>query len=232
MITKRPKGERGHFNFGWLDTWHSFAFGQYQDPRHLRFRNLRVLNEDFVEPGEGFGPHGHRDMEILTWVLEGALAHRDSTGAEGILRPGEAQRMTAGAGIRHSEYNASGAERVHFLQIWLLPEREGLEPGYDQRTFPAEDRRNRLALLASRGGRDGSLHWNTDADLHVADLDAGAAVERPLAPGRGAWVQVARGSVEVGGLRLEAGDGASLEGEEAVRVKALEEAQVLLFDLA
>ncbi|BDU76169.1 pirin family protein [Mesoterricola sediminis] len=232
MITLRPSNERGHFDFGWLDTRHSFAFGQYQDPAHLSFHALRVLNEDVVQPGQGFGTHGHRDMEILTWVLEGALAHRDSTGNEGVLRPGDAQRMSAGSGIRHSEYNASASERVHFLQIWLFPEREGLTPGYEQRAFPEEGRRNRWALLASPDGAEGSLAWRTDARLHVADLEAGRQVALDLAPGRAAWVQVARGRVEVNGVGLGAGDGAALEGESSVRIHAATGAEVLLFDLA
>lgn len=232
MLTLRPSNERGHFDFGWLDTRHTFSFGEYQDPRHDQFRSLRVLNEDRVRPGQGFGTHGHRDMEILTWVLEGALAHEDSTGNRGVLAPGDAQRMTAGSGIRHSEFNASSTEAVHFLQIWVIPERAGFKPGYEQKAFPAEERRNRFVLLASRGGRDGSLHWNQDVDLHAALLAPGRELALPLAPGRAAWVQVASGSVEVEGTRLDAGDGAALTESSEVKIKAREAAEVLVFDLA
>jgi hypothetical protein len=232
MITLRPSRDRGHFDFGWLDTRHTFSFGEYQDPAHERFRTLRVINEDRVRPGQGFGTHGHRDMEILTWVLEGALAHEDSGGNRGTLTPGDAQRMTAGRGIRHSEFNASAEEGVHFLQIWVLPERGGLEPSYEQRRFPLEGRRNRFALIASATGREGSLAWNQDVDLHAATLEPGTGLALPLAPGRSAWVQVARGAVEVNGLRLEAGDGAALEEEPGLVLKGLEAAEVLVFDLA
>jgi len=232
MITHRPAQARGHFNFGWLDTWHSFSFGNYQDPAHEQFRALRVLNDDTVEPGQGFGAHGHRDMEIVTWVLSGALAHQDSTGNEGLLVPGEAQRMSAGSGIRHSEFNGSQTEPVHFLQIWLHPERNGLPPAYEQKAFPAAERHNRLALITSRGARAGSLHWNQDADLWTAQLDPDRMVELPLRPGRAAWVQVATGRAEVNGLPLAAGDGAALTEEAAVTIRAIEQAEVLVFDLA
>lgn len=232
MLTLRPSGERGHFDFGWLDTRHSFSFGSYQEPRHDQFRALRVLNEDRVLPGQGFGTHGHRDMEILTWVLEGALAHEDSGGNRGVLVPGDAQRMTAGTGIRHSEFNASKEQDVHFLQIWLRPEREGLKPAYDQKHFPREARQDRFALIASRDGREGSLAWHQDASLHIADLGAGRTASLPLAPGRSAWIQVASGAVEVAGATLSAGDGASLTETEAVSVLAHEPSQVLVFDLA
>jgi len=232
MLTIRPAALRGHFDHGWLDTSHSFSFGAYRDPAHDQFRALRVLNEDRVQAGQGFGTHGHRDMEILTWILEGALAHKDNMGQAGTLTPGDAQRMTAGTGITHSEFNASGTEGVHFLQIWVLPERQGLTPGYEQRAFPAEARRNRLRLIASRGGEDGSLHWNQDVRLHATLLDAAAEVSLALAPGRAAWVQVALGTVEVNGVTLGAGDGAALEGEAQVGLRALTGAEVLVFDLA
>jgi redox-sensitive bicupin YhaK (pirin superfamily) len=232
MITIRNSDERGHFDFGWLDTRHSFSFGDYQDPAHDRFHALRVLNEDRVQPGRGFGTHGHRDMEIFTWVLSGTLAHKDSSGRSGLLGPGDAQRMSAGTGIAHSEFNGSQTEPVHFLQIWLLPEQVGLKPDYEQKAFPPAERRNQLRLLASRGGRDGSVHWSQDAALYGALLDAGAGVERPLGPGRAAWVQVASGSVEVNGHRLGAGDGAALEGESLLRLRAVDSAEVLVFDLA
>ena len=232
MITLRPASQRGHFDFGWLDTSHSFSFGQYQDPAHERFRTLRVLNEDRVQPGQGFGTHGHRDMEILTWVLTGSLAHKDSSGEQGTLAPGDAQWMSAGRGITHSEFNASATDLVHFLQIWILPERQGLAPAYAQRRFPDGERRNRLRLIASRDGAEGSLQWHQDARLYATLLDDGAAVALALAPGRGAWVQVASGSVDLNGTRLGAGDGAAVEGQAALGIKALEAAEVLVFDLA
>ncbi len=232
MILKRPANERGHFNFGWLDTHHSFSFGDYQDPAHERFRALRVLNEDRVQPGQGFGTHGHRDMEILTWVLSGALAHEDSTGGRHALRPGTAQRMTAGSGIRHSEFNASDTEPVHFLQIWVLPEKTGLAPGYEEKAFPVEARTGRFALLASRGGREGSLHWNQDVDLWTAVLEPGAVLEMPLRPGRAAWVQVAAGGVDLDGVDLAAGDGAAVTGAPGLRLTGKARAEVLVFDLA
>jgi redox-sensitive bicupin YhaK (pirin superfamily) len=232
MITIRKREERGHFDFGWLDTRHSFSFGDYRDPAHDRFRALRVLNEDRVQPGQGFGTHGHKDMEILTWVLSGTLAHEDSSGNVGTLEPGDAQRMTAGSGIRHSEFNGSQSEVVHFLQIWILPETSGLAPDYRQTRFPAAERHNRLRLIASRGRQDGSLAWNQDVALHATLLDPGAAVELPLAPGRAGWVQVASGSVEVQGVLLQAGDAAALEQEPMVRIHAITAAELLVFDLA
>ena len=232
MITLRPAQERGHFDFGWLDTRHSFSFGDYQDPAHDGFRSLRVLNEDRVKPGQGFGTHGHRDMEILTWVLEGALAHRDSSGSEGTLLPGDAQRMTAGSGIRHSEFNASATDPVHFLQIWVLPERRGLAPGYEQKRFPTEERLGRFALVASRDGREGSLRWHQDVDLQIAVLEAKGEVTHSLRPGRAAWVQVASGKVDLDGLELGPGDGAAVTDAASLRIRAQERAEILLFDLA
>jgi redox-sensitive bicupin YhaK (pirin superfamily) len=232
MITIRPALERGHFDFGWLDTFHSFSFGDYHDPDHMGFRALRVINEDRVQPGQGFGTHGHRDMEIFTWILSGALAHKDSSGRTGTLAPGDAQRMSAGSGITHSEFNASTTDPVHLLQIWLLPERRGLAPDYEQRHFPEGDRRNQLRLVASRGAQEGSLHWNQDARLFAALLDAGVTVDLPLAPGRAAWIQVGRGNLEVNGVSLGAGDGAAVELESLVRLRALEETEALVFDLA
>ncbi len=234
MVTVRRAEERGHFDHGWLDTSHTFSFADYHDPAHIGFRSLRVINEDRVKPGQGFGTHGHRDMEILSYVLEGVLAHRDSTGASDALRPGEVQRMSAGTGVRHSEFNGSPEEPVHFLQIWLLPDREGRAPGYEQRAFPDEERRGRLRLIASPDGRDGSLTIHQDALVHSTLLGKNERVTHPLAPGRHGWVQVARGEVDLDGRRLRAGDGAALSGEPAVsltgRGKAL--AEVLVFDLA
>jgi quercetin 2,3-dioxygenase len=232
MITLRPSGERGHFDFGWLNTFHSFSFGDYYDPAHDHFRALRVINEDWVQPGQGFGTHPHRDMEILTWVLEGALEHKDSLGNGGVIRPGEAQRMSAGTGIRHSEFNASSLEAVHLLQIWLLPERPNLTPGYEQKTFPLEERRNRLRLIASPDGRDGSVTWHQDASLFIADLDAGTTLDHPLVNSRHAWIQAAKGGISVNGVRLNQGDGAAVSDETSLKIQASEDAEVLVFDLA
>ena len=232
MITVRPANERAHTDLGWLDSRHSFSFGQHYDPENIGFRSLRVINDDKVRGGGGFGTHPHRDMEIVTWVLEGALEHRDSLGTGSVMRPGELQRMTAGTGILHSEYNHSESEPVHLLQIWLLPERTGLEPGYEQRSFPEAERRGRLRLVAARDGRDGALTIHQDADLYVASLTAGESVSHRLRPGRHAWVQVARGAVDLNGQPLAEGDGAAVSNEEALEIKATGNAEVLLFDLA
>lgn len=232
MISVRQSKDRGHFDFGWLDTRHTFSFGEYHDPKQMQFRALRVINEDRIQPGQGFGTHPHRDMEILTWVLEGALEHKDSLGSGGVIRPGELQRMSAGTGILHSEFNASATEAVHLLQIWILPEGKGLAPRYSQTEFPPEGRRNRFQLLASRSGREGSLDIHHDAELRVADLDAGTALEATLAPGRHAWIQVAKGRLTVNGVALEAGDGAAISDEGTLSISAVEPSQMLLFDLA
>lgn len=232
MIHLRPSAARGHFDFGWLDTFHSFSFGDYRDPEHMGFRTLRVINEDWIQAGQGFGEHPHRDMEILTWVLEGALAHKDSVGGGGVIRPGELQRMSAGSGLTHSEFNASQKEPVHLLQIWILPEAKGLEPRYGQTAFPAEGRRNCLQLLASHSGRGGSLDIHQDADLWVADLEAGVTLNHSLESARSAWIQVARGWVTVNGRTLEAGDGAAITEESRLDIAALAASQILLFDLA
>lgn len=231
MITIRRSDERGRFDFGWLDTRHTFSFGEYHDPRHVGFSDLRVVNEDVVAPGAGFPPHPHRDMEILTWVLSGAVAHRDSSGGGGVLRPGELQHMSAGRGIVHSEMNASRTEPLHLLQIWIEPGRRGLDPHYEQRAFATDLRSGRLAVVASPDGRDGSLRIAQDATLAVAKLGAGEAVSHALAPGRRAWVQVARGEVDLAGLRLGAGDGAALEDEAEVALRAVDDAEILVFDL-
>jgi redox-sensitive bicupin YhaK (pirin superfamily) len=234
VITIRRSAERGHFDHGWLDTRHTFSFADYQDPAHMGFRALRVINEDQVQPGQGFGTHGHRDMEILSYVLSGVLAHRDSSGGGGELRPGEVQRMSAGTGIRHSEFNGSAGEPVHFLQIWLLPDHPGHRPSYEQRTFPAAERSGRLRLVASPDGAEGSTVIHQDARVFAALLGAGQALEHPIAPGRHAWVQVARGAVEVNGQRLAAGDGAALSDEPRLRIAGAGEgeAELLVFDLA
>lgn len=231
MISIRRSADRGHFDFGWLDTRHTFSFGEYHDPRHVGFSDLRVVNEDFVAPGTGFPSHPHRDMEILTWVLSGAIAHRDSSGGGGVLRTGELQHMSAGRGIVHSERNASRTESLHLLQIWIEPARSGLEPGYAQRAFPPATRPGRLAFVASPDGRDGSLRIAQDASLLVATLSAGDTTGYDLAPGRRAWVQVARGAIALGSHRLAAGDGAALEGETRIDLHATADAEVLVFDL-
>ena len=232
MMTLRPSDARGRTEIGWLDSRHTFSFGDYDDPDHVSFRSLRVVNEDWVEPGTGFGTHPHRDMEIITYVVDGALQHRDSLGTGSVIRPGEVQRMTAGTGILHSEYNPSATEPVHLVQIWILPERRGLTPGYEQRAFPGAERRDRLRLVASRDGRDGAVTLHQDVDLFAGLLSAGARVVHGLRPGRGAWVQVLRGGVTVNGRPLRAGDGAAIEDEPAVELTAGELAEVLLFDLA
>jgi redox-sensitive bicupin YhaK (pirin superfamily) len=232
MITRRPAGARGHFDFGWLDTHHTFSFGEYFDPEHTQFRALRVLNEDRVQPGQGFGTHGHRDMEILTWVLSGALEHRDSLGTHGVIRPGEAQVMSAGTGIRHSEFNASATEPVHFLQIWMLPEHQGLTPRYDQVAFPEADLRGRWRLIASPDGAEGSVRVFQDLKAYAARLETGEAVQTALVAGRYGFLQVATGSVMLNDVALRAGDGARLEGESTLSLRAEEPSEVLLFDLA
>jgi quercetin 2,3-dioxygenase len=232
MITVRPGPARGRTAIGWLDSYHTFSFGDYYDPAHAGFRALRVLNDDRVAAGTGFGMHPHRDMEILTWVLSGALEHRDSLGNGSVIEPGEMQRMTAGTGILHSEHNPSADEPVHLLQIWLLPERRGLTPGYEQRDFPAAGRRGRLQLLAARDGRDGAVTIHQDVEVLAAELQPGEVVAHALRPGRAAWVQVTRGALAVNGRTLRAGDGAAVEGEAAVRLAAEGEASLLLFDLA
>lgn len=232
MITLRRSHERGHANHGWLRSYHSFSFANYFDPRHMGFRSLRVINEDWIQAGTGFGTHPHRDMEIITYVLEGALAHRDSMGNASEIRPGEVQRMSAGTGVTHSEMNPSATEAVHLLQIWILPERTGIEPGYEQTYFPPEEKRGRLRLVASRDGRDGSVTIHQDAELYATLLEVGEEVRHPLRGGRHAWVQVARGTVTVNGHDLQAGDAAALSDETEVTLRAGDSAEVLLFDLA
>jgi quercetin 2,3-dioxygenase len=232
MITIRSAAERGHTDWGWLDSRHTFSFGEYHDPRHMGFRSLRVINDDRVTPGAGFGTHGHRDMEILSYVLEGGLEHEDSTGGGGVIRPGEIQFMRAGTGVTHSEYNASKTEPVHFLQIWIVPDARGLAPRYDQKAFDAEAARKGFVLLASRDGRDGSIRVQQDVALWMTRLGEGEERAHALAPGRHAWLHVARGSVAVEGNRLEAGDGAAVSGEAGLRLVGRGDAEVLLFDLA
>src|SRR5262249_25292311 len=232
MITVRPGSERGHFDHGWLDTYHTFSFASYHDPRHMGFRSLRVINEDRVQPAEGFGTHAHRDMEILTWVLEGALEHKDSMGNGSVIRPGDIQRMSPGTGVTHSEFNPSRKELVHLLQIWLLPSQRGLTPSYEEKRFEPESRRGVLRLIAARDGRDGAVDIHQDADLWTALLEPTEAVRHPLAAGRHAWLHVARGKVTANGTKLEAGDGAALSSEPSDEGKATDRAEVLLFDLS
>jgi quercetin 2,3-dioxygenase len=233
MITVRKAEERGVGRHGWLTTHHTFSFANYYDERHMGFRDLRVINEDFVAPGRGFPAHRHENMEIISIVMEGALAHRDSTGGEGVLRRGEVQRMSAGAGVVHSEFNGSDSEPVHFFQIWILPGRAGITPGYEQKLFPEEARRGRLVLLAAPGAPGDALAIHQDVSLYASILAAGESVSHQLRAGRGAWLQVARGEVEVNGVELAAGDGAAIEEESSIRVEArgTGEAELLLFDL-
>ncbi len=231
MIAIRPARERGHGQHGWLDTRHTFSFNDYYDPAQMGFRALRVINEDRVQPGQGFGTHGHRDMEILSYVLEGALEHRDSLGNGSVLRPGEFQCMTAGTGIRHSEFNPSPSEPAHFYQIWIHPERPGLPPSYDQRSFPEDERLGRFRLVASPDGRDGSLTIHQDAQVLLSSLSPGDQATHDLGPGRHAWLQVLRGSIRLGAHTLAAGDGASVSDEASLTVLADEPSEVMLFDL-
>jgi redox-sensitive bicupin YhaK (pirin superfamily) len=232
MIQVRKAAERGHFDHGWLDTYHTFSFGEYYDPAHMGFRSLRVINDDRVDPGQGFGMHGHRDMEIVTYVLEGALQHKDSMGNGSIIKPGELQRMTAGTGVRHSEFNPSDKEGVHLYQIWLLPERKGLEPSYEELALEEEEKRGRFRLVASPNGADGSLTIHQDARLYLATLLPGQKVAHQIERGRAAWLQVLRGTVNVLNNHLVAGDGVAVTDENTIAVQATVASEVLLFDLA
>ncbi|WP_404788454.1 pirin family protein [Altericista sp. CCNU0014] len=233
MIEIRPAQDRGMANFGWLDSRHTFSFGEYRDPNHMGFADLRVINEDKVSPGQGFGTHGHQDMEIISYVLEGALEHKDSIGTGSIVRPGDVQRMSAGTGIRHSEYNASKTEPVHFLQIWILPEQKGIEPGYEQKNFAIAEKQGKLRLVASRDGRDGSITIHQNVDLYVSVLAEGELVNHTFAPNRAGWLQVARGAVQLNDLTLNAGDGAAIAQESLITIRGdAGDAEVLLFDMA
>ncbi len=231
MLAIRPAGARGRADFGWLDSRHTFSFGSYYDPKQMGHGPLRVINEDRVEPGAGFGTHAHRDMEIISYVIDGALAHRDSLGNGSEIRPGDVQRMSAGTGIRHSEMNASATEPVHFLQIWIEPERAGIEPGYEQINFSREDKRGRLRLVGSRDGRDGSVTIHQHVDLYATVLEAGDEVAHELGAGRDGWLQVVSGSVRVNGHLAEAGDGIALDGGQPLEIVAEGEAEALLFDM-
>ena len=232
MLTIRKAEDRGHANHGWLNTYHTFSFANYYEPKHMGFRALRVINEDRVSPGNGFGTHGHRDMEIITYVLEGALEHKDSIGTGSVIQPGEVQRMSAGTGILHSEFNHSKTDSVHFLQIWLLPEKEGLPPSYEQRNFSPAKTPGKLHLVAARDGRDAAVTVHQDVDLYAAVLEPGDRVSHSLQPQRHAWVQVARGAITLNGLSLDKGDGAAISEETDVVIEATTDAEILLFDLA
>lgn len=231
MRVLHPATERFHSEIEWLDSWHSFSFGEHYDPKRMGFRALRVINDDRIAGGGGFGTHGHRDMEILTWVLDGAVHHRDSTGGEGDIRPGELQRMTAGRGIRHSEFNASASEPLRLLQIWLQPTVTGLPPGYAQTEFAVEGRLGRLQLIASRDGRDGSLAMSAAGDVYAAHLQAGDTVTHTVRPGRHIWVQIARGSLTVNGQRAHEGDAVALSDETHLTLESDSNAEIVMFDL-
>jgi len=235
MIQIRSAQERGHADHGWLNTYHTFSFADYYDPRFMGFRSLRVINEDWVQPGHGFPTHPHRDMEIITYVLEGSLEHKDSMGTGSVIRPGEVQKMSAGTGVRHSEFNHSDKELVHLYQIWILPEKQGIQPMYEQKTIPANEKKGRLRLVASPQGGDGNgvVKLYQDAELYSTELEPGQTIELRLAEGRYAWVQVARGSVELNGNLLHAGDGAAIAQEQRIKLTGSDQgSEVLLFDLA
>ena len=231
MIAFRDRMARGRSRTGWLDSRHSFSFADYHDPTQMGFRALRVINEDRVIPGAGFPAHRHRDMDILTYVLAGALAHKDSLGNGTVIRPGDVQRMSAGTGIEHSEFNPSPTDPVHFLQIWIIPDQVGLPPSYEQKTFPLEQRRGKLRLVAAPDGHGGAVTIHQDARLFVANLDSGERVAHAIAPGRGVWVQLARGIIALNGTEMREGDGAAVEGEQSVAIEADTDAEFLLFDL-
>ncbi len=232
MLTIRKAEDRGHANHGWLNSYHTFSFANYYDPKHMGFRALRVINEDRVSPAAGFGTHGHRNMEIITYVLEGSLEHKDSIGTGSVIKPGEVQRMSAGTGIMHSEFNHSKTEPVHFLQIWLLPEREGLAPGYQQQNFSPAKTPGKLQLVAARDGREGSVTVHQDVELYAGVLKAGDRISHSLKPQRHAWVQVARGAITLNGVPLDTSDGAAISDETDVVIEATKDAEILLFDLA
>lgn len=232
MYQLRKASERGHANYGWLDTYHTFSFSSYYDPQHMRFRNLRVMNEDFVAPGQGFGTHPHNDMEIVTYVLQGALEHRDSMGNGEVLRPGEFQRMSAGTGITHSEFNPSAAEPTHLYQIWLLPERKGIEPSYEQKKFDLGERMNRLRLVASPNGEDGSLTIHTQAKIYLSTVQSQKSVHLPIPSDKHIWLQQLSGTGVVQGHSLAAGDGLTISDEALMEYQATSESEILVFELA
>ena len=231
MMTLRPAAERGHAQHGWLDSWHSFSFAEYQDPAHVQFGPLRVINEDRIAPGSGFGTHAHSDMEIISYVLEGALAHRDSLGTTAVIRPGEVQRMTAGTGVQHSEFNAAPGAQTHFLQIWIHPERRGLAPGYEQKAFEPGERRGRLRKIASRDGAEGSVTVHQDVSLYAGTFDGEQSATLELAPGRLGYVHLIRGELTVNGKALSDGDALKLREESGITLTRGRNAEVLVFDL-
>jgi len=232
MMTIRKATDRGHAKHGWLDSHHTFSFADYHDPEHMGFRSLRVINDDRVAGGQGFGAHSHRDMEIISYVLEGELSHEDSMGTGETIRPGDVQRMSAGTGIQHSEFNGSKKDEVHFLQIWLIPTTQGIKPGYEQKLFTEADKRGKLKVVASPDGRDGSVTVHSDAVLHAGLFAAGESAELPLREGRHAWVHVARGKVRIEGKELSAGDGAGISHQKSVKIEGIDGGEVLVFDLA
>ncbi len=231
MITLRKSAQRGTTKIDWLDSRHSFSFGDYYDPRHMGFGPLRVINEDFVQPGEGFGMHPHRDMEIITYIVSGALEHRDSLGTGSVIRPGDVQRMSAGTGIRHSEFNPSATESVHLLQIWIQPEQKNLTPSYEQRAFSDAERRGQLRLIAAHDGRNGAVTIHQDADVYACLLDSGQTVKHDLANGRTAWLQLIKGEITLNGANLTPGDGAAIADERSLKIVTTESSELLLFDL-
>lgn len=232
MIVRRPADARGRTQIDWLDSRHTFSFADYMDAEHMSFRALRVINEDWVQPNRGFGTHAHQDMEIVTWIVDGSLEHKDSLGNGSVIRPGDAQRMTAGRGIRHSEFNPSPTAAVHLLQIWIVPDRRGLDPGYEQRTIPLDEMAGKLRVVAAPDGRDGAVTIHQDVSLYATALAAGERAALDLAPGRHGWVQVARGSLTLNGTTLEPGDGAAVSNESRIELVAATPAQALVFDLA
>jgi redox-sensitive bicupin YhaK (pirin superfamily) len=233
MITVRPAAKRGQADHGWLESWHTFSFADYHDPRHMGYRSLRVINDDRVTGGQGFGAHPHRDMEIISYVLDGALAHKDSTGTGAVIRPGDVQRMSAGTGVVHSEVNASKTDEVHFLQIWLVPDKQGIAPGYEQKAFTDTDKRGAFKLVASPDGRDGSITIHADARVYASVVGAGESAELALPPGRYAWVHVARGTARINGKQLGEGDGMAVSNEPTLKLEGTDrDAEVLTFDLA
>ena len=231
MFALRRANERGHASHGWLNSYHTFSFGNYYDPEHMGFDKLRVINDDTVSPGGGFDTHGHRDMEIISYVLEGALRHQDSMGNGSVIRPGDVQRMSAGTGVTHSEFNASDAEPVHFLQIWVVPEQDGLTPSYQQKTFPDEEKRGRLRLVGSHDGRDGSVMIHQEVDIYATLITEGDSVSHVLAEGRKGWIHLAQGRASLNGEQLQAGDGVAIEGHATITLTGVSPAELLLFDM-
>jgi len=231
MLSIRHAEERGRANLGWLDSRHTFSFGNYYDPKFMGFGPLRVINEDRVQPAQGFGTHGHEDMEIISYVLEGALKHKDSMGNGSVIRPGDVQRMSAGTGVRHSEFNASDRDLVHFLQIWILPENNGLQPSYEQKAFSSHEKHGRLLLVGSRDGREGSVTVHRDVDLYATVLNEGEAIVHELADGRRGWVQMARGSATLNEMQLYPGDGVAINGPLRLQLTGTSESEILLFDM-